>query len=209
VTSSTDEPGASGADGGRLIVCCALESEERVARRAGLPTALIGLGASLPLPSGRLAGFGLAGALVPGLEPGTLVTATRVVDADGRTVWEGDPLAVPGARPAVFCDLRRIVDDPADREAVAERTGAQAVDMESASLAATGRLAGVVRAVVDTPGERLGRLAFAVKPDGSADWPAVARAFAAEPILSVRVASRARRAFAALDEAARALRAPS
>jgi hypothetical protein len=173
-----------------------------VARRAGLRTALIGLGASLPLPEGRLVGFGVAGALVPGLAPGVLVTALRVVDAEGRALWEGEPPALAGARPVVFCDLGRIVDDAADRAAVAGRSGAEAVDMESAKLAATGRLKGVVRAIVDTPEERLGRLAFAVKPDGSTDWPAVSRAFASEPATSIRVALRARKAFGALQRAA-------
>jgi nucleoside phosphorylase len=178
-----------------------------VARGAGLPTALIGLGASLPLPQeGRLVGFGVAGALVPELGPGTLVTANRVVDGEGRVLWEGAPLEVNGARVVTFCDLGRIVDDAADRSSVAARTGAEVVDMESAKLAATGRLAGVVRVVIDTPDERLGRLAFAVNADGSTNWPAVARAFAFEPLLSIRVAQRARSASNALATAATALR---
>jgi adenosylhomocysteine nucleosidase len=176
-----------------------------VARRAGLRTALIGLGASLPIPEGPLLGFGVAGALVSGLGPGTVVTASRVVDGEGQVLWQGEPPAVPGGRLVVFADVGRIVDEPEDREALAVRTGAEVVDMESAALARTGRLVGVVRAVVDTPDERLGRLAFAVKPDGSTDWPAVARAFAAEPVSSVRVALRARRAFKALAGAASAL----
>jgi adenosylhomocysteine nucleosidase len=150
-------------------------------------------------------GLGVAGALVPGLPPGTLVTASRVVDGEGRVLWEGEPLAVPGARAAVFCDVGRIVDEPADRAALAARTGAEAVDMESAKLAASGRLVGVIRAVVDTPGERLGRLAFAVKPDGRIDWPAVARALVREPLTSVRVILRARKAATALGRAASAL----
>jgi nucleoside phosphorylase len=149
----------------------------------------------------------VAGALIPGLDPGTLVTASRVVDGEGGVLWEGEPLPLPGARPAVFCDVRRIVDDPEDRALLAARTGAEVVDMESASLAASGRLAGVVRAVIDTPGERLGRLAFAVKADGSTDWPAVARAFVAEPVTSVGVARRARLASASLARAAESLRA--
>lgn len=178
-----------------------------MARRAGLRTARIGLGAALPLPEGRLLGFGVAGALVPGFEPGAIVAAQRVVDGAGTVLWEGEPIVVPGARPAVFCDLGRIVDDPADRAAVAARTGATVVDMESAKLAATGRLEGVVRTIIDTPGEKLGRLGFAVNADGSANWPAVVRAFLAEPVTSVRVAGRARVAFGALTRAAAALAA--
>lgn len=179
-----------------------------MARRAGLPTALVGLGAGLPLPEGRLVGFGVAGSLVPGLTPGTLVTASRVVDGDGRVLWEGDPLAVSDARFVVVCDAGRVVDEPAERAAVAARAGAEAVDMESAALAASGRLAGVVRAIVDTPDERVGRLAFAAKPDGSTDWRAVALAFATQPLTSVRVAVRARKAFAALKRAATDLGRP-
>ena len=78
--------------------------------------------------------------------------------------------------------------------------------MESATLAASGRLVGVVRAIIDTPKDRLGRLAFAVKADGSTDWPAVARAFLAEPVTSVGVARRAHRASASLARAAESLR---
>lgn len=186
-------------------MCCALVSEERVARRAGLRTALIGLGASLPLPDGRLVGFGVAGGLVSGLAPGALVTASRVVDGEGKVLWEGEPLACSGARPAVFCDVRRIVDDPEDRAILASRSGAEVVDMESATLAASGRLVGVVRAVIDTPEDRLGRLAFAVNADGSTNWSAVARAFIAEPATSIGVARRARRASASLTRAAESL----
>jgi adenosylhomocysteine nucleosidase len=177
-----------------------------VARRAGARTALVGLGGGLSLPAGRLVSFGVAGALVPGLSPGTLVTGSRVVDGDGLVLWEGAALPIEGAEPVVLCDLGRVVDDPGDRAAAAARTGAEVVDMESAALAASGRLVGVVRAIIDTPEERVGRLAHAAKPDGRADWPPVVRAFATEPITSVRVALRARRAFGSLERAAAALR---
>ncbi len=116
-------------------------------------------------------------------------------------------MAVAGARPAVVCDTGRVVDSPADRAAVAGRSGAEAVDMESAALAASGRLVGVVRAIIDTPSERVGRLAFAAKPDGRTDLRAAAIAFLTEPVMSVRVARRASTAFGALEAAARAIRA--
>ncbi len=187
-----------------LTLACALRVEERAARRAGARTARIGLAASLPLPGGRIAGFGLAGALVPGLAPGALLTAHRIVDESGAVLWEGEPLQVPGAQPAVICAAGRVVDDPADRARLAERTGAVAVEMEGAALARTGRLAGAVRAVSDSPEHRVGRLALASAPDGATAWGAVLRAFATEPVRSVRAARAARRGLAALERAAAA-----
>jgi hypothetical protein len=128
-----------------------------------------------------------------------------VVDDEGLVLWEGEPLALAGAKQAVFCDVGRVVDEPAERSRVAARTGAVAVDMESAALAASGRLVGVVRAIVDTPEARAGRLAFAVKPDGRTDLLMAIRVFAADPLTSIRMARRARGAFASLARAAAAL----
>lgn len=164
-----------------------------------------GQGARAALPEGRLVSFGLAGALVPGLPPGALLTARRVVDADGTVLWEDEPLRVPGALTAVVCDAGRIVDEPAERRELAERTGAVAVDTESAALAATGRLAGAVRAVSDTPERPVGRLARGAKPDGTTDWRVVAGALLAEPAATIRTARAAGRALASLRHAATVL----
>jgi nucleoside phosphorylase len=49
--------------------------------------------------------------------------------------------------------MSRLVDDPAELRRLHERTDADAVDMESGLLAATGRLRGCVRAISDTPAE--------------------------------------------------------
>ena len=68
-----------------LTLACALVSEERAARNAGARYARVGLRASLGAPAERHASFGLAGALVEGVAPGTVVTAGRVVD----TPWRG------------------------------------------------------------------------------------------------------------------------
>ena len=135
----------------QLTLACALADEEGAARSGNARAARVGLQAALPLPEGRLVSFGLAGALVSGLEPGTLVSARRIVDADGTVLWEQEPLRVPGALSAVVCDAGLVVDDPSARRELARETGAVAVDTESAALAATGRLAGVVRAISDTP----------------------------------------------------------
>jgi adenosylhomocysteine nucleosidase len=185
-----------------LTLACALEVEEKVARKAGARTARVGLGAALPLPEGRLVSFGLAGALLPGLRPGTLLTAERLVDESGRTLWERAPLRVNGARPAVICAAQGVSDDPGERHALAQRTGAVAVDMESGVLAASGRLVGIVRAVSDTPEQSVGDLASAATLDGGTNWRVVTRSFATQPVRSARTALGARRAFAALERAA-------
>jgi hypothetical protein len=187
-----------------LTLACGLEVEERVARKAGARTALVGLGAGLPLPEGRLVSFGVCGALVPGLEPGALLTARKVVAADGSVLWEGEPLDVPGALRAVIC-ASGIANEPEERTALARQSGAVAVDMESGVLASSGRLVGVVRAVSDGAGQPVGRLVRASKVDGGMDWSVVARGFLFEPLRSLRTAFDARRAFESLRCAAAAL----
>ena len=188
-----------------LTLACALEVEEKAARKGGARTALVGLGAGLALPDGPLLSFGFAGALVPGLAPGTLLTAHRVVDPAGRILWEGPPLPIAGAEPAVICAADAVANEPAARSALAERSGAVAVDMESGVLAASGRLAGVVRAISDAAEEPVGRLVCAGKPDGGTDWGVVAAAAVLEPLKTLRTARDARRALAALERAAAAL----
>ena len=188
-----------------LTLACALEVEEKVARKAGARTARVGLRAGLSLPDGPLVSFGLAGGLVPGLRPGTLLSAERLVDGMGRTLWEGAPLTVDGAQPAVICAGEDVADEPTARAALAERSGAVAVDMESAALAASGRLVGIVRAVSDTPEQPVGSLGNAARPDGATDWKVVARSFATNPVRSAQTALGARRAFHALERAAGAL----
>jgi hypothetical protein len=186
-----------------ITLACALEVEERIARKAGARTALVGLGAGLPLPEGRLVSFGLCGALVPGLEPGALLTARKVVAPDGAALWEGEPLQVPGALRAVIC-ASEVANEPKERRALAEQSGAVAVDMESGVLASSGRMVGVVRAVSDAVDEPVGRLVCAGKADGGTDWAVVARAFLLEPLRSLRTALDARRAFTSLRRAAAA-----
>ena len=186
-------------------LACALAVEERAAVRAGARSRRVGLGARERIPEGRLVSFGLAGALVSGLEPGTLLTARRVVDAEGTVLWEDEPLRVPGALTAIVCDAGRIVDDPVERRELARSTGAAAVDTESATLAATGRLAGVVRAISDTPEQPVGRLAHAATRDGATDWRVVAQALTSEPRATLRTALATRQALASLRSAAAAL----
>jgi hypothetical protein len=151
--------------------------------------------------------FGFAGGLTDELEPGVLLTATKVVDTKGRTLWEGKALTVPGAQPAVICwSPDGVVNEPAARRALAASSGAAAVDMESGALAATGRLSGVVRAITDTGAHPVGALACAGKADGGTDWSVVTKAFVTEPVGSVRTVQDARKAIRSLYRAAEVLR---
>jgi hypothetical protein len=189
-----------------LTFACALKVEEKVARRGGAKAVVVGQGASLPLPDGRLVSFGFAGALTDELEPGTLLTATKVVDPSGGVLWEGEPLGVPGARPAVICwSPDEVVNEPEARRALAASSGAVAVDMESGRLAGTGRLAGAVRAISDTGTRPVGALANAGRADGGTDWKVIARAFVTDPVGSIRTTRDARKAIRALHHAAEAL----
>ena len=185
-----------------MTLASATRAEHRVARRAGARSALVGLGAANGIPGGPLVSFGLAGGLRDDLPLGTVLDATRVVDADGAVLWEGGPLGVPGARPGTILAAAAIVDDAAERRRLHARTGADAADLESGPLARSGRLQGVLRVVSDTPQRPLNGAASAVRPNGSYDWAGLLRAFAREPRGVVRAATDARRALARLGAAA-------
>jgi hypothetical protein len=186
----------------RLVFACAMGVEERIARRLG-PTVRLGLGASSGIPGdGRLVSFGIAGALRPGLEIGTVIDATRVVDENGEVLWEGPPLGVAPAVPGTILGASRIIDDPAEREQLRESSGADAVDMESGPLARTGRLAGCIRAISDAPGRELAGLAEGVRLDGNVDYIGLARGFLRAPRDTARAARDARRALKSLEAVA-------
>lgn len=184
------------ADG--LTFACAMTVEERIARRLGR-TAVVGLGASKGVPEGRLVSFGIAGALSGELPVGTVIDATRVVDESGTVLWEGGPLGAAPARTGTILGASRIVDDPAERARLHARTGADAVDMESGALARSGRLAGCLRAISDTPTRRLGGVAEGATADGEVDYVGFLRGFARQPLVTLRAAADARRALKGLE----------
>jgi nucleoside phosphorylase len=190
-------------DADRVTFACATTAELRVARRSGVRATRVGLGASNGVPAEPVVSFGLAGALRDGLAPGTVVDATRVVDVEGTVLWDDGPLGVPGAEPVTILAAEAIVDDPAERRRLHERTGADAVDLESGPLARSGRLQGVLRAVSDTPSRPLEGLAGGVKQDGGYDWAALARVLVRSPRGFIRSAIAAQRALGRLGEAAK------
>jgi hypothetical protein len=184
----------------RLTFACATIAEERAGRRAGLRTALVGLRGVNGVPDGDVVSYGLAGAL-DGLPTGAVIDAVRVVDETGAVLWEGEPLGVPGAVQGTILAAERVVDDPAERRALHERTGADAVDLESGPLARSGRLRGVLRAVSDTPELGLHGICDAVKSEGPYDWAGIARGLARSPLGFVRAGLDGRRALDSLAAA--------
>jgi adenosylhomocysteine nucleosidase len=182
-----------------LTFACATSAEQRVARRAGLKAARIGVRGAAGLPEGQLVSFGLAGALHDGLHVGDVLVATRVVDGTGATLWQGSPLGVSGAREATVLASDVLVHDAAERRRLHESSGADAVDMESGVLAASGRLAGVVRAISDVPASAVEGVDATVHADGTTDvagllrWVAVRRGDAVRSMRDALTALRALR----------------
>jgi adenosylhomocysteine nucleosidase len=182
-----------------MTLACATKTEERAARKLGAQTALVGIGARRTLPEGPIISFGLAGGLHDGLECGEVLDATKVVDTEGTVLWQGGPLGVSGARPATILAVDAIVDDPAERRRLHERTGADAIDMESGALARTGRLAGCLRAISDTPSRPLGPLTEVMDANGKLRPGGIARALAA-PRRTGRALADVRRALTRLEK---------
>jgi 4-hydroxy-3-methylbut-2-enyl diphosphate reductase len=171
---------------GRQLTVLAPLAIEAGALRRGLPGAWIvrtGGGrrraeaAKRAMAAGNLAGdrdgpvavAGVCGALDPSLRPGDLVVATEVRGPDGEVVPcpSGGLVAAALGRAGLPVRLGPIVSSPALVTGPARTrlhaTGALAVDLESAWLAAgvaearSERPLAVVRAVADTPGRELRR----------------------------------------------------
>jgi hypothetical protein len=186
------------ADG--LTFACATSAEERVARRAGLNAVRVGLGVANGVPEGRLVSFGVAGSL-GGLQVGEVLDATRVVDETGATLWEGPGLGVRGARSGVLLGGDVLVHDEAERDQLRAASGADAVDMESGTLARSGRLAGVVRAISDDASSVVEGLDTTIYADGRTNVPGLLRWVATQRGDAVRSIRGALRALKALEQA--------
>jgi nucleoside phosphorylase len=184
-----------------LTFACATTAEERVAKRAGLSAARVGVRAANGVPNGRLVSFGLAGALRDGLGIGDVLDATRVVDEQGVTLWEGAPLGVPGACAATVLGSDVLVHDAAERRRLHEASGADAVDMESGVLARSGRLVGVVRVISDDVTSTIEGVDKTVHPDGRTDPLGLLRFLGAKRVDGVRSVFGAVVALKALEKA--------
>lgn len=111
-----------------------------------------------------LVSWGFAGGLLPGLSPGSLILPERILAVD-RSIYYVDPVwhEFLGNRLKPHVSLHRgtlaestvVLDSRAEKIALFQRTGATAVDMESASIALVAKAAGVpfmaIRAITDGP----------------------------------------------------------
>ena len=191
-----------------------LEAEARIARRLG---GLVEVGggdaqgaaaacARLIAKGVRsLISFGLAGGLHPALRPGALVIPDVVLSQDGH--WPTHPplAARLGQVGGAMFSGGAVLVTAAEKEALFTRTGAAAVDLESAAVAeAAGRHAlpfAVLRAICDPASRSLPQAALvALDGDGKISTGAVMREamkrpaeFAALVVLGTD-AARARRA---------------
>ena len=155
-------------------VVTGLEAEARIAQTLGVPVAVGGGQAEgAAAASERLAAegvsalisFGLAGGLDPALSAGTVLVPTAVL-LDGER-WEADGALMDrlgGATPGALYGGGEVVASAAAKAALFARTGAVAVDLESAAVARAARRHGlpfaVLRAVCDGAGRDLPRAAL-------------------------------------------------
>ena len=132
----------------------AMHIEHRAALRLG-ESLRVGIGCRRQLPTRPVISFGFAGALTGDLPVGSVVVATKVVDQDGTVLWEGEPLAVPGASNCIVLASDHFVGSAEEREQLCKRSGATVVDMESGIYARRGLFTGSLRVISDTPTQRL------------------------------------------------------
>ncbi len=157
-----------------LGIVVGLEAEARVARRLGVPVETGGgdtkgaISAAARLVAQGVAGlisFGLAGGLDPALSAGAiLVPSVVLLDAQR---WEADPALMArlgGPTAGTLYGGGEIVATARAKAALHAHTGAVAVDLESAAVAAVARQHGlpfaVLRAVCDVAARDLPRAAL-------------------------------------------------
>jgi hopanoid-associated phosphorylase len=183
-----------------VLAVCGLGFEGAIAAGPGVVTVrgpgpvrvAAGLDALLATASSAgIISFGCAGALDPGLAPGTCVVATGVVAGDeviaADAAWVRVLLAcLPGAWPGKLAGLDLPLLTSVDKLALWRKTGACAVDMESHAAALAARRHhlpfAACRVVLDPAWRDLPSCALAgMREDGSsAPWPML-RALAAAP----------------------------
>jgi hopanoid-associated phosphorylase len=186
---------------GFVVVATGLKAEARIAERSPGVKAIAGGGnearlvaeidKSIAEGARGLISFGIAGALMPGLRPGSCVVGTVVV-GDGRAYladerWSDRIIAsLPQARRGAVAGVSKALADVDAKAATYNATRAIAVDMESHIVARVAKDRAlpfaVLRAIADPAEQRLPAAAVnGLKPDGSPDITAVLKSLAAEP----------------------------
>ena len=208
-----------------------LAAEARLLRRIGISAVATGgqpariANSAEGLPANvSLLSFGIAGGLVPGLAPGTIILPLRVLAASGASYsvdadWRGRVAAALSARGMVALDgdlfgAPRAIAASTEKEALNRRTGAIAVDLESHVLARAAQRHGrpflALRAIADGAEHTLPpAAAVGLDSDGRAAPGQVLLALLREPqqLSALLGAARVTRlALAALAKAVEALR---
>jgi adenosylhomocysteine nucleosidase len=182
-----------------MIVVVGLAFEARIAAGPGIQVICSGNGQGLAAALNRavrggcqgLISFGVAGGLAPGLRPGACVVGSAILSAKSRLPtdhsWSQKLLnTIPGAIYGPLFGVPAPVADPAAKQALHNRTGAVAVDMEShvvADVAAAHSMPMVAVRVITDPAKRaLPKSALAaMRPDGTTDIAAMIRSVMRRP----------------------------
>ncbi len=200
-----------------LVVVCGLAAEAKIARA---PDVAVIAGGGDParilaeldaLRPGAVLSFGVAGALAPGLRPGSLRIAEAVLAPDGHKfvpdpAWSVAMAAALGVPLGLFAGVDAPIADAAAKASLHAMTRAEVVDMESHIV---GRWAAqrdarfaALRVVTDPAGRSLPHAAtVGMRPDGNVDLAAILRSLARRPAQLpglIRTGFDARAAFAAL-----------
>lgn len=186
---------------GFVVAATGLRAEARIAERSPGVKAVSGGGDEVRLAAlleralsegaPGLISFGIAGALQPGLSPGTCVIGTAVV-SDGPTfyadgVWTDRLCAVlPDAHRETVFGSPHAVGDVNAKATLHRATGAAIVDMESHVVARIATEHGspfaVLRVVADSAEQALPPAAIdGMKSDGTPDIAAVLKSLGAQP----------------------------
>lgn len=174
---------------------------ERIELGPGVAIDLSGVGAERARRSAErlvaagaraLASFGCAGGLAPDVRVGELLLPVAVLDPSGSSfetdgAWRSALAALVGpVREGTLVESPRVLKTAEQKREAFRSTGALAVDMESASVAAVARAAGLpfvaVRAVCDDATMSVPRATLlAVDADGNLRLGALAKALVERP----------------------------
>lgn len=188
-----------GRDDGRHVVA-AVTGMGTAAARAATETLLDAQ------PIDRVLVVGIAGAVAPHLEIGSLVNPGVVVDAGTGMEYRPTSTGSGASRGAILTTDELIVDPHRLEELL--RRGIVAVDMETAAVAEVCSRRGVSWSVVRAISDRVGdprtdaSVVGLARPDGSADLPAVLRYLRRHPGRVAHLARLGRGAHAATQTAA-------
>jgi hopanoid-associated phosphorylase len=181
-----------------VVAVTCLSFEARIASGPGV-TVLCGeadrlaaaVEAAIAGGSSGIISFGIAGGLVPRLEPGHWVVASKVISSAGHfsTHWAWSQRllrALPGAILADIAGVDQPVMESTSKLRLGEATGSVAVDMESHVAARVAKAHGLpfaaCRVIIDPAHHTLPPAALrGLRPDGTSDAAAVLRSLARHP----------------------------